>query len=64
MRYLLITILALLGPISYADWAEKVPEGSLFPTIDAMDQHGHHWDNNNLSGKNGYVFFFNRSATW
>jgi hypothetical protein len=49
---------------AYADWAEKVPAGSEFPTVDAMDQHGKHWDNDSLSGENGFVFFFNRSATW
>ena len=64
MRYILITLLTLLMPASYADWAEKVPTGSEFPTIDAMDQHGKNWTSDSLSGENGFVFFFNRSATW
>ena len=64
MRYILIILLALLMPVTYADWAEKVPTGSEFAAIDAMDQHGNHWDNDSLSGENGFVFFFNRSATW
>jgi hypothetical protein len=64
MRYILITLLVLLVPAAYADWAEAVPTGSEFPAIDAMDQHGNHWTNDSLSGENGFVFFFVRSATW
>ena len=64
MRYIITTLLTLTMSAAYADWAEKVPTGSEFPTVDAMDQHGNHWDNDSLSGENGFVFFFNRSATW
>lgn len=64
MRSILIIIFTLLMPAAYADWAEKVPQGSQFPAINAMDQHGNHWNNESLSAENGFVFFFNRSATW
>ncbi len=64
MRHFLVIILILLMPVSYADWAEQIPAGSQFPNIDAMDQNGKHWDTGNLSGENGFVFYFNRSASW
>lgn len=46
------------------EWASNQAVGTTFPTIDAMDQFGEHWTNQNMAARNGFIFFFNRSANW
>ncbi len=64
MRYLYTLTLVMISALSIAEWADPVPVGNAFPKIDAIDQHGKHWTNNELVGEHGLVFFFNRSTTW
>ncbi|MCY4532662.1 MAG: hypothetical protein OXC84_10095 [Gammaproteobacteria bacterium] len=46
------------------EWAGDIPAGNSLPGINAIDQHGKSRTNDDLSGKNGLVFFFVRSSDW
>jgi len=46
------------------DWAPEIAIGQPLPKLSAMDQYDKHWDNQSLSGKNGYLLLFNRSIVW
>ena len=66
---LLISIFVLLLGTNVAaeEWAPAIVKGQTFPEIDAVDQHGKHWDNQSLlsqDGKNGFLLLFNRSIVW
>ena len=64
MRYLFLVTLIFFAPASFSEWSEAVPVGSLFPSIEAVDQYGKNWTNAELVEEHGLVFFFNRSTRW
>ncbi|MDA0789559.1 MAG: hypothetical protein O2780_08905 [Proteobacteria bacterium] len=47
-----------------SQWASAIPVGTSFPGIEAPDQDGQTWTNQELIGVHGLVFFFVRSSDW
>jgi len=52
------------SPVLAQEWSSKVPVGGPFPSISATDQSGVRHKNEELPGKNGFLFLFNRSVVW
>ena len=64
MRNALVLLLVAFTSQVHAEWAEKYPVGSRFPLIEANDQNNKLWNNDDLIGRNGLIFFVNRSTSW
>jgi cytochrome oxidase Cu insertion factor (SCO1/SenC/PrrC family) len=47
-----------------SQWASAIPVGTSFPGVEAPDQDGQTWTNQELIGVHGLVFFFVRSSDW
>ena len=61
---LILILASLTSIVSSQQWAPGLPEGTPFPNINAVDQHGKTWTNKTLIGKKGLIFFFVRSSDW
>ncbi len=60
----LILMLVSLSSISSSQqWALDLPEGTPFPNINALDQHGETWTNKTLIGEKGLIFSLYDPAT-
>ena len=46
------------------EWAKQLAVGDAFLPVQATDQSGKAWNNQDLSGKHGFLFLFNRSVVW
>ena len=59
-----LSIAAIHLTVLADDWAQSLRTGSLFPSIEALDQSGQAWNNQGLSGAKGFLFMFSRSVVW
>lgn len=61
---LILILVSLTSIVSGQQWAPGLPEGTPFPNINAIDQHGGTWTNKNLIDEKGLIYFFVRSSDW